>query len=62
MKRIHFQCNRLIAALLALVCLLGLPPTAAFAASTPGTIKMDDCMGITQGGRLREILAGVEFP
>lgn len=43
MKRIHFQCNRLIAALLALVCLLGLLPTAAFAASTPGTIKMDDC-------------------
>lgn len=43
MKKFHFQRNRLIAALLALVCLLGLLPTAAFAASTPGTIKMDDC-------------------
>ena len=43
MKKFHFQRNRLIAALLALVCLLGLLPTAAFAAGTPGTIKMDDC-------------------
>ena len=31
MKKFHFQRNRLIAALLALVCLLGLLPTAAFA-------------------------------
>ena len=43
MKKIHFPYNRMIAALLVLVCLLGLLPTAAFAADTPGTIKMDDC-------------------
>ncbi len=42
MKRIHFPLNRMIAMLLVLVCMLGLLPTAAFAAS-PDTIKMDDC-------------------
>ena len=42
MKRIHFPFNRMIAMLLVLVCMLGLLPTAAFAAS-PDTIKMDDC-------------------
>ena len=42
MKRIHFPFIRMIAMLLVLVCMLGLLPTAAFAAS-PDTIKMDDC-------------------
>ena len=42
MKNIHKPHNRLIAALLVLVCLLGLLPTTAMAA-TPDTIKMDDC-------------------
>ena len=42
MKKFHFPHNRLIAALLALVCMLGLLPAAALAA-TPNTIKMDDC-------------------
>lgn len=42
MKKFHFPHNRLIAALLALVCVLGLLPGTAFAA-TPDTIKMDDC-------------------
>ena len=42
MKYIHKPHNRLIAALLLLVCLLGLLPTTAMAA-TPDTIKMDDC-------------------
>ena len=42
MKYIHKPHNRLIAALLVLVCLLGLLPTTAMAA-TPDTIKMDDC-------------------
>ena len=43
MKKFHFPHNRLIAALLVVVCLLGLLPTAAFAADAPGSIKMDDC-------------------
>ncbi len=43
MKKFHFPHSRLIAALLALVCMLGLLPTAAFAADGPSTIKMDDC-------------------
>ena len=42
MKKFHFPHNRLIAALLVLVCLLGLLPSMALAAS-PDTIKMDDC-------------------
>lgn len=42
MKKFHFPRTRLIAALLALVCVLGLLPGTAFAA-TPDTIKMDDC-------------------
>ena len=42
MQNIHKPHNRLIAALLVLVCLLGLLPTTAMAA-TPDTIKMDDC-------------------
>ena len=42
MKYIHKPHNRLIAALLALVCVLGLLPGTALAA-TPDTIKMDDC-------------------
>ena len=42
MKKFHFPHNRLIAALLVLVCLLGLFPATALAAS-PNTIKMDDC-------------------
>ena len=42
MKKFHFPRKRLIAALLALVCVLGLLPATAFAA-TPDTIKMDDC-------------------
>lgn len=42
MKKFHFPHNRLIAALLALVCVLDLLPGTAFAA-TPDTIKMDDC-------------------
>ena len=42
MKKVHFPHNRLIAALLALVCVLGLLPATALAA-TPSTIKMDDC-------------------
>ena len=43
MKKFHFPRTRLIAALLALVCVLGLLPGAALAAATPDTIKMDDC-------------------
>lgn len=43
MKKTYFPHNRLIAALLVLVCMLGLLPTAAFAADSPSTIKMDDC-------------------
>ncbi len=42
MKKFHFPRNRLIATLLALVCVLGLLPATAFAAM-PDTIKMDDC-------------------
>ena len=42
MKKFHFPRTRLIAALLALVCVLGLLPGTALAA-TPDTIKMDDC-------------------
>lgn len=42
MKKLHFPRTRLIAALLALVCVLGLLPGTALAA-TPDTIKMDDC-------------------
>ena len=42
MKKFHFPRTRLIAALLALVCVLGLLPSTAFAA-TQDTIKMDDC-------------------
>ncbi len=41
-RKFHFQPSRLIAALLALVCLLGLLPTASFAAAS-NTIKMIDC-------------------
>nr|WP_326183639.1 SpaA isopeptide-forming pilin-related protein [uncultured Oscillibacter sp.] len=43
MKKLHFPHNRLIAALLVLVCLLGLLPGTALAADVPSTIKMDDC-------------------
>ncbi len=43
MKKINFQCNRLIAALLALICVLGLFPATALAADAPATIKLDDC-------------------
>ena len=43
MKKLHFPHNRLIAALLVLVCLLGLLPATALAADAPATIKMDDC-------------------
>lgn len=42
MKKFHFPRNRIVSALLVLACLLGLLPTAAFAAS-PSTIKMTDC-------------------
>ncbi|NBI67351.1 hypothetical protein D1646_11115 [Pseudoflavonifractor sp. 60] len=42
MKKFYFPRTRLIAALLALVCVLGLLPGTALAA-TPDTIKMDDC-------------------
>lgn len=42
MKKIHFPRNRVISALLVLVCLLGLLPTSAFATG-PSTIKMTDC-------------------
>ena len=42
MKKFHFSAKRMIAALLALVCLLGLLPTAAFAVS-PGTITLTKC-------------------
>ena len=41
-KQIYFLRDRLIAVLLTLVCLLGLLPTAAYAAS-PNTIKLTDC-------------------
>ena len=44
MKTIHFPHTRIIAALLVLVCLLGLFPATAFAAEpTPGTIKLTSC-------------------
>lgn len=44
MKTVHFPHTRIIAALLVLVCLLGLFPAAAFAAeSTPSTIKLTNC-------------------
>ena len=42
MKQTNSLRQRLLSALLALVCVLGLLPASAFAAS-PGTIKMDDC-------------------
>ncbi len=42
MKQTNSLRKRLLSALLALVCVLGLLPASAFAAS-PGTIKMDDC-------------------
>ncbi len=47
MKKIYFPAKRMLAALLALVCLLGLLPTAAFAAS-PSTITLNDC-NLTMG-------------
>ncbi len=43
MKKFHFPHSRLIAALLVLVCVLGLLPATALAADAPATIKMDDC-------------------
>ncbi len=42
MKQTNSLRKRLLSAFLALVCVLGLLPAAAFAA-TPDTIKMDDC-------------------
>ena len=42
MKQTNSLRQRLLSALLALVCVLGLLPASAFAA-TPDTIKMDDC-------------------
>ena len=42
MKQTNSLRKRLLSALLALVCVLGLLPASAFAA-TPDTIKMDDC-------------------
>lgn len=42
MKKIYFPAKRMISALLVLVCLLGLLPTAAIAAS-PGTITLTKC-------------------
>ncbi len=42
MKKHHFLHHRLLAAVLALVCVLGLVPPPAFAA-TPSTMKMEDC-------------------
>ncbi len=42
MKQTNSLRQRLLSALLALVCVLGLLPVSAFAA-TPDTIKMDDC-------------------
>ncbi len=42
MKRIHIPHSRILAALLVLVCMLGLLPATALAAS-PSTIVMDDC-------------------
>lgn len=44
MKTVHFPHTRIIAALLVLVCLLGLFPATAFAAEpTPSTIKLTNC-------------------
>ena len=44
MKMVHFPHTRIIAALLVLVCLLGLFPATAFAAEpTPSTIKLTNC-------------------
>ena len=42
MKKNHSPLTRMVALLLALVCMLGLFPATALAA-TPNTIKMDDC-------------------
>ena len=42
MKKIRFSLTRMTAMLLVLVCMLGLLPATALAAS-PSTIKMDDC-------------------
>lgn len=42
MKQFHFPHHRLIAAVLALVCVLGLVPPPAFAASQ-STMRMEDC-------------------
>ena len=42
MKKINFSLTRMVAMLLVLVCMLGLFPATALAA-TPDTIKMDDC-------------------
>ena len=44
MKMVHFPHTRIIAALLVLVCLLGLFPATVFAAEpTPSTIKLTNC-------------------
>ena len=44
MKTVHFPHTRIIAALLVLVCLLGLFPATAFAAEPkPSTIKLTNC-------------------
>ena len=42
MRKLRFSLTRMTALLLVLVCVLGLLPATALAAS-PGTIKMDDC-------------------
>ncbi len=43
MKQKHTPRTRILALLLALVCMLGLFPATALAADAPATIKMDDC-------------------
>ena len=43
MRKIGFPYKRMISMLLALICVLGLLPTAAFAADAPSSIKMEDC-------------------
>ncbi len=43
MRQICFPHKQIISLLLALICILGLLPTAAFAANGPSTITLNDC-------------------
>ena len=43
MRQIRFPHKQIISLLLALICILGLLPTAAFAANGPSTITLNDC-------------------